>query len=156
NLEYINALPWPARLKLCQRTLGKLWQTQTPAWLFSLFAVTDLWRRRETTMLLLLAAWAATSLAGVSASGYFFPHYFQQLIPVFCLAAALGAKALAKDLPWRPVPAWCRTCILAGLLCLLPLIVNSPFFFRYTPAEAAAKIWPGNFFAEMTQVGKRL
>jgi hypothetical protein len=56
---------------------------------------------------------------------------------------------------------WLRAIPLSGVaiglaLFLLPMIRLWPFLARYTPAEAVRKIYPGNFFAEMPELGSRL
>jgi hypothetical protein len=106
--------------------------------------------------LLFLAAWLLTSVIGVSASGYFFPHYFQQLLPPLALAAAVGAQTIAASKSWRVFPLWSRRVAVVLALAVLPAITLWPFLFTYTPTEAVRKIYPGDFFAEMPQFARRL
>jgi hypothetical protein len=97
------------------------------------------------------------SIIGVSASGYFFPHYFQQILPVLCLTAALGAGELENIRFWKSTPTWSRWATLSLVLFILPVIVVYPFIFVYSPKEAVRKIYPGNsLFAEMPDLGKRI
>src|SRR5438445_172967 len=105
---------------------------------------------------LFVAGSLLTSFIGVSASGYFFPHYFQQLLPPLVLAAAAGAERLAAVKLWKIIPAWGRRAALTLLLTILPAITLWPFLFTYTPAEAVRKIYPGNFFAEMPEFARRI
>ena len=95
-------------------------------------------------------------MIGVSASGYFFPHYFQQLLPPLALAAAAGAERLDGIQLWRKLPSWSRRVALVSILALLPAMVSYPFLFTYTPAEAVRKIYPREFFAEMPELGRRI
>ena len=90
-------------------------------------------------------------------SGYFFPHYFQQLLPVLCLTAALGAGELASASFWKVIPALSRQMALGLALFILPVIVVYPFIFEYSPKDAVRKIYPGNsFFAEASDLGGRI
>src|SRR5205085_1508215 len=96
-------------------------------------------------------------MLGVSASGYFFPHYFQQLLPPLALAAAVGAERIALTECCRMFPLWARRAAVVLALAILPAITLWPFLFNYyTPAEAVRKIYPGDFFAEMPQFAQRL
>ena len=170
NLEYINTVPWSQRLLCCRKTLATLCPTQALVWIFSLMDFVALCitkspnslapqsgeRAREKGLLLFLAAWLLTSMIGVSASGYYYPHYFQQLLPVLAVAAALGAQKLDDARFWQKFPGWARRTLLASLMTLPPLIVVYPFIFSYTPAEAVTKIYPGNPFDGMRSLGERL
>jgi len=93
-------------------------------------------------------------MIGVSASGYFFPHYFQQLLPPLALIAVFGAQWLSEFRPWRSsrIPG----ALLSLVLAVLPLKTFWPFWFSYTPADAVRKIYPGNFFAEMPEFAARV
>jgi hypothetical protein len=95
-------------------------------------------------------------MIGVSASGYFFPHYFQQLLPPLALAAAAGAEWLSAVKWWQNFPLWSRNAALSLTLAILPAIALWPFLFTYTSAEAVRKIYPGNFFAEMPEFAQRI
>ena len=92
----------------------------------------------------------------MSASGYFFPHYFQQLLPPLALAAAAGAEWCAAIPVWKIIPTWARRTALSIVLAVLPAITLWPFLFKYTPAESVRKIYPGNFFAEMPEFARRI
>jgi hypothetical protein len=156
NLEYINAIPWPARLTFCAQTLATLSQTQALVWLLSAAGFIALYLTGRVRLLLFLAGWLVTSLVGMSASGYFFPHYFQQTLPVLSVLATLGAEALSKAHFWKRVPAWGRGAIAGAMLVVLPVVVIYPFIFTYTPAESVRKIYPGNYFAEMPDLAGRI
>jgi hypothetical protein len=156
NLEYIHVIPWWVRLKFCLHTLTTLSQTQTLVWILSAVGFIALYMTRRMRLLLFLGGWMVTSMVGVSASGYFFPHYFQQMLPVLSLMAVLGAEALYGVYFWRMIPAWSRGVMVGAMLIILPVIVIYPFIFTYTPAESVRKIYPGNFFAEMPDLGRRI
>jgi hypothetical protein len=46
--------------------------------------------------------------------------------------------------------------LLGTALVILPAIAIYPFIFSYTPKEAVQRIYPGNQFAEMPEIGRRL
>jgi 4-amino-4-deoxy-L-arabinose transferase-like glycosyltransferase len=106
--------------------------------------------------LLFLLGWGLASMVGVSASGYFFPHYFQQLLPVLALTAALGARGVYDWVFLNAVPPKARALAIGLALAALPVATLAPYLFSYTPAEAVRKIYPGNFFAEMPALGARV
>lgn len=156
NLEYVNVLPWSERLLLFRGTVAALARSQAIVWAFAAAGLLSLIRSQESRFLLLLAGWLGTGMIGVSASGYFFPHYFQQVLPALALAAAVGARVFF-DLPvLRTVPSAARTALLNGVLAALPLVTLAPYLFTYTPAEAVRRIYPGNFFAEMPALADRI
>ena len=156
NLEYVKAIPWSARFEYCMATLKTIFRSQLLVWIFSAAGFATLCIARKSKTFLYLAAWLVTSIVGASASGYFFPHYFQQLLPVLCLAAALGAGELENARFWKTIPSWSRHSILCAVLFILPVIVVCPFIFTYSPKEAVRKIYPADAFAEMPDIGKRL
>jgi 4-amino-4-deoxy-L-arabinose transferase-like glycosyltransferase len=156
NLEYVGAVETSARLEYSWGTLTMLARTQTIAWAFAALGLIALLKSARAKWSIFLAGWLITSAIGVSASGYFFPHYFQQLLPPLALAASAGAERLAAVKLWKLIPAWGRRAALTLLLIILPVITLWPFLFTYTPAEAVRKIYPGNFFAEMPEFARRI
>jgi 4-amino-4-deoxy-L-arabinose transferase-like glycosyltransferase len=156
NLEYISSITASARLEYCWGTLTNLARTQTVAWVFAAVGLTVLFRSGPAKWFVFVAGWLLTSAIGVSASGYFFPHYFQQLLPPLALAAAGGAGWSAAIPVWKIIPTWARRATLSLVLAVLPGITLWPFLFNYTPAESVRKIYPGNFFAEMPEFARRI
>jgi 4-amino-4-deoxy-L-arabinose transferase-like glycosyltransferase len=156
NLEYIHALSWSARATNALKTLAGLSQTQAFIWVFAAAALPTLWCRGQRQTLAFLAAWLLTSLIGVSASGYFFPHYFQQLLPPLAVAAAFGAQSLEGAAFWKAVPSSASRPVTGVLLALLPALALLPFLFRYSPAEAVRKIYPRDAFALMPELASRV
>ena len=154
NLEYIGAMTWSDRLQFCSETLTKLARTEVLAWIFSAAGLIALIVAGKGKWFAFLAGWLITSTIGVSASGYFFPHYFQQLLPPLALISVFGALWLSELRPWRT--SWIPGALFSLLLALLPLKTLWPFWFSYTPADAARAIYPGNFFAEMPEFAARI
>jgi hypothetical protein len=156
NLKYIGAVGASARLEYCWGTLTILARTQVIMWGFAVVGLFGFVKSGRTKWFLFLAAWILTSVIGVSASGYFFPHYFQQLLPSLALAAAAGAEWFAAIPVWKIIPTWARRTALSIVLAVLPAITLWPFLSKYTPAESVRKIYPGNFFAEMPEFARRI
>jgi len=156
NLGYIRTKPWVPSRSLCLRTLASLSHTQALVWALAVVGMVALGMSGRTKWLLFLAGWLVASLIGVSASGFYFPHYFQQLLPVISLAGVLGASAVCGARFWRKVPAWGRKAVLGVTLIILPAIAIYPFIFTYTPAEAVRNIYPDNYFAEMPEISRRI
>ena len=156
NLEYASTTPLPARFGNCAEVLAVLWRTQSGVWILTAVGLGGLWAADRRKLCLFVVIWLITSMAGVSASGYFFAHYFQQLLPALCVAAALGAEAFYGARFWGEVPRWGRGSLLALLLVLPPAMTMFPFLFVYSPSEAVRRIYPGNPFAEMPEMGRRI
>ena len=154
NLEYIGAMTWSDRLQFCLETIARLARTETLVWIFSGIGLIALMVVRQNKWFAFLAGWLITSMIGVSASGYFFPHYFQQLLPPLALIAICGAQWLSGFRPWRS--SWIPGELFGLLLVVLPLKTLWPFWFNYTPADAVRRIYPGNFFAEMPEFAARI
>jgi 4-amino-4-deoxy-L-arabinose transferase-like glycosyltransferase len=154
NLEYVGAMTWSDRLHFCSDTLARLAPAETLVWIFSAAGLFGLIAAHKTKPLAFLGGWLITSAIGVSASGYFFPHYFQQLLPPLALAATCGAQSLSELRVWRSVLV--PRVALSVVMVILLLITLWPFWLSYSPADAVRKIYPGNFFAEMPQFAARL
>jgi 4-amino-4-deoxy-L-arabinose transferase-like glycosyltransferase len=156
NLEYISTVKASVRFALCKNTLAMLGRTQMIVWIAAAAGLASLLLTKKPKWCLFLTGWIVTSMIGVSASGYFFPHYFQQLLPPLALAAAAGVERLDGIQLLRKLPSWSRRVVLGLILALLPAMVSYPFLFTYTPAEAVRKIYPREFFAEMPELGRRI
>ena len=157
NLSYIQTEPWAKRWRLCRHTLMHLAHTQALVWVFVTAGLVALGVAGRRKWLFFLAGWLLTSFIGVSASGFFFPHYFQQALPALSLAAMAGAGALFSARFWTTrLAAPARMALLGVGLIILPAVVIYPFVFTYSPAEKVRKIYPGNSFAEMPELGRQL
>src|SRR6266513_3774621 len=116
NLKYIGGVGASARLEYCWGTLTILARTQSVVWVFAAAGLAGLLTSGRAKWCFFVAGWLITSVIGVSASGYFFPHYFQQLLPPLTLAAAAGAEWVAAAGLWKFVPAWRRRAALSLML----------------------------------------
>jgi hypothetical protein len=156
NLEYIGGVGISARLEYCWGTVTTLARTQSIVWAFAAAGLVTLLTSDRAKWSFFVAGWLITSVIGVSASGYFFPHYFQQMLPPLALAAATGAEWFNAIKLWKIIPVWGRRAALGLILAVLPAKTLWPFLFIYTPMEAVRNIYPGNFFAEMPALAQRI
>ena len=156
NLQYVGAVPAFSRLEYCWGTLKTIARTQAIVWLFAATGLVGLFKSGKITWSALLTGWLITSMIGASASGYFFPHYFQQLLPPLALAGAAGASRLDTLNFSRILPHGSRCALLAFMLAILPAITLWPFLFTYTAEDAVRRIYPGDYFAEMPNFAQRI
>jgi 4-amino-4-deoxy-L-arabinose transferase-like glycosyltransferase len=133
NLSYAGALSLSRRLELLVSYGTPLLPSQGVAWALAALGLIGLARRRDRFPALFLAGWAIVSAAGVSASGHYFPHYFQQLLPAI---AALAGAAILTGRGSREPPRW-RVAVI-GCLALGPLVLTAFSFWTLRPAAA---IW---------------
>lgn len=156
NLDYVSGAAWSSRFDNLRETLTGLAPTQAAVWILSVVGMVALFLAGRVRLFLFLAGWMITSLIGISVNGYFFPHYFQQMLPCLALAAVLGVEALFGARLWSRVPAWGRGAVASLLLVVPPAISLCPYLFVYSPQEAVRKIYPGNIFAEMPNIARRI
>jgi hypothetical protein len=134
--------------------LARLAQSEVLVWIFCAVGLIVLAPAYKAMRFTFLLGWLITSGVGVSASGYFFPHYFQQLLPALALVAVFGGRWLSE------VQIFGRSSFarlaLGAVLVAFPLKTLWPFWFNFTPADAMRRIYPGNFFAEMPEFSARL
>jgi hypothetical protein len=154
NFAYVQAVSWNARMRYCLKTLKSLSDSQGVSWLLSVIGLLMVARKRRWEWFLFLAGWFVASALGVGASGYFFPHYFQQLIPVVAICAACGAEAATEFL--KTVRKGVRYGILCVVLFLPPVLTVSSFLLVGNSEDVIRIIYPEQFFSEMPLVGKRI
>lgn len=156
NLEYVQGVSWPRRWNYLLSTVKSLAHDEALVWLLSATGLIGLFVRGRIKECVFLLAWLAASLMGVSASGYYFPHYFQQWLPALCLTAALGAEALDRAAFLETSRRWLRRASLTAALIVPVILILCPYLFSDTPAEAVDRIYPGNHFAEKVPLAERL
>ncbi len=141
NLEYTSDLTLAERWGALQYFIPPLLPSQGVAWVLAALGLVALARRTDRFPAIFLGGFAAANAVGVSASGFYFPHYFQQLLPA---VAVLAAAAIAGS---APAPRW---RLAAGTaLAVAPLFAVAVAFWRLEPAQASRRIYPGNYFDAM-------
>lgn len=152
NLDYVVSIPASRRLWLLVFNGGTLLASQGTAWLLALVGLAGLLARKPRFPALFLGGWVLANAVGVSASGYYFPHYFQQLLPM--VAACAGAVLCDSPL-WRRVSTRWRAG-LAGTFALVPLLIVLVGFWVMSPANASRRIYPGNDFGFMPVIAREI
>jgi 4-amino-4-deoxy-L-arabinose transferase-like glycosyltransferase len=145
NLRYSSDLTLAERWAGLRYVVPQLAPTQATAWLVAVVGLVRLWRRSDRFPAVFLTGFAAVNAVGVSASGLYFPHYFQQLLPA---VAILAAAALS-----RAPRAW---AVAGFAVAAAPLIFVAASFARLSPEEAMRRIYPGNPFEVMPVVADEL
>jgi hypothetical protein len=151
NLAYASALPLSQRLSNLVFYGGRFAPSQGAAWILAGVGLVLLARRRDRFPALYLGGWALANAVGVSASGHYFPHYFQQLLPA---VASLAAATLAVNHASRG-PSHVRVA-LVSTLALGPLVLAALRFWTLSPAEAMQTIYPGNSFQSMPALAREI
>ena len=145
NLHYASDLTLTERWAGLRYVVPSLAPSQAVAWILAALGLVRLWLRSDRFPALFLTGFAAVNAIGVSASGFYFPHYFQQLLPAVAILA-VGAVA------WAP-RAWAA----AGFaLAAAPLLFAAADFARLSPAEVMRRIYPGNPFELMPAVADEI
>lgn len=81
--------PLPERLELLRATVGTVAWDVLPLAAVGLCGVIVAWRTVRPTTSSITGAWILCAFAGLSVGGMYWPHYFVQLLPPLCVAAAL-------------------------------------------------------------------
>ena len=147
NLAYAGAPTWAARWAAFSHYVAPLLPTQAALSVVALLGLVLGLRTRERLPALFLAGFAAFNVVGVHASGRYFPHYFQQLLPA--LAALAGTAAVAVT-----GTRWLRHAL--PLAALLPLVFGIASFWRLDADAATARIYPGSPFEAMPAIAREI
>jgi MFS family permease len=146
NLQYTADLTLAERSAALRYFVPPLVPSQGVAWGLALVGIAVLAVRRDRFPALFLAGFAAANALGVSASGFYFPHYFQQLLPAVAVLAAAAIAGGAQGVASRA-----RLAGGAALALAPPLLVTIGIW-RLAPDEASRRIFPGNNFEVMPAI----
>jgi hypothetical protein len=151
NLEYAGAVPLAARLAALRFYAAPLLPSQGAAWILAVAGLLWLALRQERFPAWFLAGFALASAIGVSASGRYFPHYFQQLLP------AVAALAAATALVPLGAGGWQRRLRAAlPVVALAPLVASHVATWRLDTDAAVQRIYPGNPFEAMPAIAREI
>lgn len=151
NLSYAGALPLSRRFELLVSYGTPLLASQGVAWVLAALGLLGLACGRDRFPALFLGGWAIVSAAGVSVSGHYFPHYFQQLLPAI---AALAGAAILTGRGRREPSRW-RVAVI-GCLALGPLVLTALSIWTLSPAAAIRAIYPHNSFEDMPAIAREI
>ena len=155
NLAYASGLSLAERLAGLRVSGAALWASAGGAFALAAVGLLALARGAERWRALYLGGWLVAGFLGVSASGYYFVHYFQQLLPPLAVAAAAGAQALHRHPGWGHVPGALRAAALAAIALAAP-VAHAVELWRLTPAAAMQRMYPGNPFEAMPQLAEEV
>lgn len=152
NYEYAGQLAWPVRRAAFAHYVGTFAASQAAAFGVAGLGLLFLLARRAHAAASFLGGFFLFNFLGLSASGLFFPHYFQQALPAVAALAAAAAFALPLS-----QTTWQRVRVIGvSVVSLLPLLVAAVSFWQLPPGDAIARIYPGNPFEVMTEVAREL
>jgi hypothetical protein len=154
NFEYVRTLSFTERLNNLENTLATLARSQALIWIFAIVGLTAVCLRRKKTVFIFVTGWLISGVVGASASGYYFPHYFQQMLPALTVLAIFGIKVLYEANILGRVPPLGRKMICTIAVVILPCYTLYPYVFKYTPQEAVRRIYPGNRFDIMPEYAR--
>ena len=141
NLAYTAERTLAERWAALQYFVPPLGPSQGVAWALAGLGLVVLARRPDRFPALFLGGFAAANAVGLASSGFFFPHYFQQILPAIAMLAAAAIAGASTSPRWR---------VTAGTaLAVAPLALAAIGFWRLDPAEASRRIYPGNYFDAM-------
>jgi 4-amino-4-deoxy-L-arabinose transferase-like glycosyltransferase len=151
NFAYAGGLGGVERLRNLLSSVPALWEAAAAACVLAGVGLVFLARGSERWRARYLAGWLVASAVGASASGYYFEHYFQQLLPPLAVAAAAGVVA------FHPAPALQRVrgALLAVALASIALVapvLHSVALWPLTPAQAMESIYPESPFEVMPEI----
>ena len=139
NFAYID--PSLIGQKLEVRSIGRildiLFKENSIIWLLTGLGSVYLLIKERSREYILLLLWAIASLIGLSLGGFFFGHYFIQIIPALCLLSAL-AVVRWQDLS---LSKFMKVFLIIVLVFLSTLIMVNQYqyYFAYSPEEVSVK-----------------
>jgi hypothetical protein len=154
NLDYVRSLSFADRLNNLGNTLSTLARSQAFLWIFAIIGSIAASLSNRKTVFIFVTGWLISGVVGASASGYYFPHYFQQMLPALAVFAIFGVKVLYEADFWGEMPSLVKKAICTMVVAILPCYSAYPFIFNYTPNEAVRKIYPGNRFDKMPEYAR--
>jgi hypothetical protein len=145
NLSYVRGLAGEDRIRHLLYGLSALWATGWGSGVLPVVGIAFLMREPERWRVVYLGGWLLSGALAVSASGHYFVHYFQQVLPALAIAAAAGVQGLYRAAALRRVPGWLRGAALVALALAQP-VLDSAALWRLDPAQAMKRIYPTNMF----------
>lgn len=125
-------------------------------WLLSVVALFFLMFRKRDAISLLLFLWLPASFLGVSMTGLFWPHYFQQMIPPLAVLSGYAVVSLYSKDMFAGSTKWL-------VIAITPLLVLAGFsavkngykyYLVYTPEEISRLQYGGDIFNDTLKVSE--
>jgi len=161
NFSYSAAFTWTDRWRVLLHQAARmgLLEREWPVWLAALAGVIALTRGRDFRPWVRWFApvWMISAWLGVSASGRYTPHYWQQWLPPLCLLAAIGGRFCLRILEKLPGPRYRRRGLIALTLLLFlaaPTLNQLPLYLDST--RLLRTLYGNNPFPEGEMIGRYL
>ncbi|MEE8573778.1 MAG: glycosyltransferase family 39 protein, partial [Thermodesulfobacteriota bacterium] len=123
-----------------------------PLWAVGVLGIYKLYKVQATRAAFALL-WLVSAAIGISASAYFFPHYFIQATPVLALLTGAGVLFLYERAAAKKNTAIRAIAIILSIWIVShPLITSARVILGSTPAELSYKIYPGNMFPDTVRI----
>lgn len=154
NFRYLSTSRNAFSLQVLARNYFPLLRGEWPLWGAAFFGLYVLFSESAARGLFVLL-WLVSAAAGISASAYFFPHYFLQATPIQAVLSGVGMALLWKEARRRFEQ---RGALLAALItaCVLanPLVGDARLLLRGSPEQISYRIYPGNIFPDTVRVAE--
>jgi 4-amino-4-deoxy-L-arabinose transferase-like glycosyltransferase len=126
-------------------------------WIAAVVGAILVWRHRRAEGRCWLLGWLAVSVVAMSPGKFFLPHYLLLPAPPLALLAAQGLSGLVDlgSARWRSVRGRAVAWGMAAAIVGSPLVAHAAML-RLPPEAIAARIYPGNPFAEAEVLGRYL
>ena len=145
NLSYVSGLAGEDRIRNLAFGSNALWAMGWGTCVLPVIGIAFLTREPDRWRVYYLGGWLLSGAIGVSASGHYFVHYFQQLLPALAVAAAAGTQGLYRVAALRRVPGWLCGAALVTLALAQP-VLDAATLWRLDPDQAIRRIYPTNMF----------
>lgn len=142
---YVRREPPARAFANLTRTLQDLFAANPVLYACIAVGLASIVRRDRRSSTLLLVAWWALNAAAAAIGFRFYRHYFLLARPAECGLAALGAVQITEWMRRRPSP-WSGPLV-ATLLALTPLPLNSGYFFTASDEEFVEQLYGPEIFA---------
>lgn len=125
-------------------------------WILSIIALVILLFRRRDTTTILLSLWPVTSFMGVSMTGLFWPHYFQQILPSLATLSGSAVVSLYNKEILKSGKKWV-------VFMLTPFFIwagygavakGYKYYIVYTPEEISRFKYGGDIFNDTLKVSE--
>lgn len=125
-------------------------------WMLSIAALIILFLRKRDTTTLLLSLWPVTSFLGVSMTGLFWPHYFQQMIPPLAVLSGFAITGIYNKEALKGGMKWIAIAITPFLISAGYGAVKNgyKYYLVYTPEEISRNKYGGDIFNDTLKVSE--
>jgi hypothetical protein len=156
NFRYLGTSRNELSLEIFLRNYSPIFRGEWPLWGAAVIGICAI-LVKEIIKGLFILLWLFSAAIGISASAYFFPHYFLQATPIQAVLAAIGITFLWTQFQKRYNLAGGIIVVLAaGFILIYPLVGNARMLMTATPSQISYHIYPGNIFPDTLRVAHHI